>query len=513
MERVEIVPGIDRSEAEALAYFAMGVASEGSINGRNVAYQLSFAGTISNTGKMSPIGSSGFSIGTLQTDLGKHPTVAGDLTAAYRVWSAQQHTPQPISAQDDAGWAELERMLARDGHAIRREQGQGLPAATFEGINAFLASDRGIDFIHDRDMAQVDRLLRADTAHARSALHSIGNTSVYRDASDDDRIRLAAVFLKLENQSGSGIYPRLIRRINEGELDSLAAIKATIDARRDYVSTGAKHTLAGVEAYLAVRRLPPESPMTEAGLKVLRSPLVRPTSLTGEGDPSSPNVAEYHAVKTMFVQPDATVPFLQAMATGSGFTYGRSAPRQTGFFVSGRDFVYWDGDGRGHASIGTAWRQVARDEIRRVDLGSGRVDLMQRTAHGEEALLRIDRTIQPLRPAPEAMIDTSLRARVRELHSALGTSDSHPDIDRITASLMQANSALGMRHVQHIAANNGRLLAWDGDPMDPATRWSSISLDDARKTPVETSLQALPSHETRDPDIQAPGQRNLHQLS
>lgn len=512
MERVELIPGLSRQEAEALAYFAMGVASEGSIGGRNVAYQLSFAGSIRN-GRMTPLGNSGFSIGTLQTDLGQHPAVAGELTAAYRAWSNVQEGPKPIQAGDENGWAELERLLARDGRAIRGDGGRSLAPGVREGIDALLGSNAGIGFIHARDMAQVERLLRSDPERAPSALHAIGATSLYRDASADDRIRLAAVFLKLENQSGAGIYPGLVRRIEQGRIETFDALKDVIDSRDDYVSSGMRHTLSGVDTYLALRGLSADSPLTEASRKVLQSALTAPTGLEREGDDSSPSRAEYHAIKTMFMQPDATVPFLRAVDRGSGFTHGRAAPRQTGFFVAGNDFAYWDGDGIGHARIGSEWQQIARDEMRRVDAGPGRVDLLRRTADGEEPLLEIDRRAPALRPGPGAMVDPQLRGRIEDLRDSLGMLGSPPMIDRITASLMHARSVAGMRRVQHIAAGGDRLYAWDDDPRNPAARWLSVSLEDAVQTPVDVSLGALARLDGRD-DAQrhlVQGQAQVHE--
>lgn len=86
-------------QLRTLAYFAIGVASEGSMAGRNVAYKLSFAGSVGN-GIMRPVGNSGFSIGTLQTDLGQHPQVATGLVDAYQAWAAQQTPSLALSPQE-----------------------------------------------------------------------------------------------------------------------------------------------------------------------------------------------------------------------------------------------------------------------------------------------------------------------------------------------------------------------------------------------------------------------------
>ncbi|MGY1530201.1 hypothetical protein [Luteimonas sp. A649] len=68
------------NELRAAAYFAVGVSSEGSVAGRDVAYRLSFAGNVRAGGRMEPVANSGYSFGTLQIDLGQHPEVAREST-------------------------------------------------------------------------------------------------------------------------------------------------------------------------------------------------------------------------------------------------------------------------------------------------------------------------------------------------------------------------------------------------------------------------------------------------
>ena len=501
MERVELVAGLSKDEAAALAYFAMGVASEGSSRGRNVAYRLSFAGNGRESDVLRPLGNSGFSIGTLQTDLGQRPAAAHDLVAAYRAWSLDQTAPRPIEPGDDVGWQELERLLARNGRTIEREGGRNIAPAVRQDIDRFLASERGIDFVHDRDVAQVEHLLRPDSTRNRSALHAIGHTLLYRDAGDADRVRLAALFLKLENQSGRAIYPGLVQRIERGELDSVDAIRHVIDARGDNVTSGMHHTLAGTEAYLALRDMSSGNPLHEAGRKVLAAPLASPASLEAGGDAARPSIAEYHAVKTLFVQPATAVQFLHALDRGGAYAYGRIGRGQTGFFASGNDFAYWDGDGRGHAGGTGGWREVARDDMRRVNHRDGRVELLERTALGEEPLLRIDRTAAPLRPSSGAVIDHPLHEQVRLLTEASGTTRDPTELQRITASLMHATTAAGLQHIHHLALHDGHLVAWDRSPRDPAARWSSVSLEESGRTHINESLAALARLDSAAPPL------------
>src|SRR5690242_5656252 len=119
------MPGLTDNEARALSYFAIGVSSEGG----DVAYRLSFAGNVRNDAHgnpvMHPIGNSGFSIGTLQTDLGQHPEVATQLTDAYQTWARTAHPDWALNA---AQRAQTIADLGRNGHEITAQHGRPLDA-------------------------------------------------------------------------------------------------------------------------------------------------------------------------------------------------------------------------------------------------------------------------------------------------------------------------------------------------------------------------------------------------
>lgn len=144
------------AELRALAYSAIGVRSEGSIGGRDVSNRLAFAGTIRN-GIMDPVGNSGYSIGTLQTDLGQHPEVAGQLVDAYQAWAG---TVQPGWVLTDAQRAQTASDLGRNGRAIEAQNGRPVDATVKSHLDTFLATDAGKTFVHDRDVAQIYTLMR-----------------------------------------------------------------------------------------------------------------------------------------------------------------------------------------------------------------------------------------------------------------------------------------------------------------------------------------------------------------
>src|SRR5690606_5940 len=194
-------PGEQLSDPQlrTLAYFAIGVASEGSLGGRNVAYRLSFAGSINN-GIMSPVGNSGFSIGTLQTDLGQHPEVATRLVEAYQDWAGQQ-TPS-VALSEDARTRTVHD-LQRDGRAIRADGGRALDGAIKANLDRFLASDQGVEFVHGNDRSQIEHLMRAGDGQQDlgGAMYQLRQTGLYVDAGLDDQARLATMLMKLENQA------------------------------------------------------------------------------------------------------------------------------------------------------------------------------------------------------------------------------------------------------------------------------------------------------------------------
>ena len=56
----QIQPMMTQNEFQALMYLAVGVKSEGSIEGRSVAYKLSLAGNIDSDGTIHPKYNSGY---------------------------------------------------------------------------------------------------------------------------------------------------------------------------------------------------------------------------------------------------------------------------------------------------------------------------------------------------------------------------------------------------------------------------------------------------------------------
>ena len=118
------MPSLTDNQAKAIAYFAIGVSSEGA----DQAYRLSFAGNIShdvhgNT-LLHPVAASGYSIGTLQSDLGQSGgMVATQLTDAYQTWATSQHPDWRLNA---AQRTQTIADLSRNGHQINADSARDM---------------------------------------------------------------------------------------------------------------------------------------------------------------------------------------------------------------------------------------------------------------------------------------------------------------------------------------------------------------------------------------------------
>lgn len=145
----EPVP-LTTNELKAVAYFAVGVTSEGSDAGRDVAYRLSFAGNVRN-GLMAPVGNSGYSFGTLQIDLGQHPEVARDMLDGYQRWAATQPDRATVELTPNAYDATLES-LQRTGREMTAARARDIDRTN---INRFLTSDQGKAFLTAASMSSM----------------------------------------------------------------------------------------------------------------------------------------------------------------------------------------------------------------------------------------------------------------------------------------------------------------------------------------------------------------------
>lgn len=394
--------GLTDAELRATLYFAMGVTSESG----EKAYRLEVAGDLANTAVIESADRSGYTIGTIQTDMGQHyqPNVRGgenvpaDLVNAYQGW-ARTHHPDWVLNQAQVNQTTAD--LGRDGPAIRADQGRDVDATVRSHLNSFLASDAGITWVHDRDVAQVDKLMDR-------AIAPLQRSQLYRDASGDDQIKLAAMVGKVYNQNQTQAEP-ILNALGRGQYRSVAdvsnAIGAISPSANDYFQTGRDKALHGADVAIALRNSHPDSPLHPVWEHVTANPLINPTRL--DQDRAHPNLpGEYATVRRLFVNYEQAEPFIHALDRGGAYQQARTSQTQPGRFndngvyAAGNDFVTWDRKGNGHAFVRGAWSEVDRDDLSRVNQANRVVDLNIDRNGASERLLRVDRNAPALRAEP-----------------------------------------------------------------------------------------------------------------
>lgn len=397
-------------ELRAVAYFAVGVTSEGSNAGRDVSYRLSFAGNVRD-GVMDPVGNSGYSFGTLQIDLGQHPDVARQMLDSYQRWAATQPDRAAVELTQ-ANYDTTLEALQRTGRQMRAVGAHDIDRSN---INRFFASDQGRAFVHGLDTQHVNGVTAEDAIRGNgdSALERLRRTDAYRNASEEDQAKLAGMFMKLQNQAGDGQWPGIMRRVEAGTLTSPDDVKTAIDALLpnqrngdpDYIQSGADNTLRGVAVFNALRNASPDNPLSQAWTNVIANPLVGPV-VAHQPNPANPDLGfQYDTVRSLFLSPEASQRFIHALDRGGTMSEGHPQPPngrpQAGFYVSGNDFVHWNRDGHGMAYIAGQWSEIERSQITRTDRGNGVVDLNISRNGVAAPLLHIDPREPALRPDPQ----------------------------------------------------------------------------------------------------------------
>ena len=465
------------NELKALAYFAVGVTSEGSVGGRDASYRLSFAGTVGRDGLMDPVGNSGYSFGTLQVDIGQHPDVAPRLLDAYQAWAARQPDRTALEL-DRAQYRATLTALQRDGHAMEDDKAHDIDRGR---LNRFLASSDGRTFVHSLDTEHVNGITAVDgrVRNNDSALERLERTALYRNAGDEEQARLAAMFMKLQNQSHERYAPRLLARVESGELGSAQDVKTAINGLMrnpakggvDYIESGADNTLRGTALFNTLRTASADNPLAQAWSAVVANPMVGPVA--AHGDRRRPELGpQYDAIRSLFLTPEASQRLVHTLDEGGQLAEGDPAlhhgRRRPGFFAAGRDFVHWNANGQGVACINGEWRTVDPDHLRRTVQRDGSVDLAVVENGRSTTLLHVTPRARS-HGAPAGRAHAHQHAAPANPHSAAAPAhaDSSPAmVPRTTqpqsdhAVARDAQSAL--MHLGY-TGRDGRLLKVDGD--------------------------------------------------
>lgn len=341
---------LTKEEAEAVIYFAVGVATEGG----DAAYRLSFAGNITHDAQgrahLTPADNSGYTIGTLQTDLGQDGgATARQLMEAFQSWATKERPSWTLSATDQA---RAISDLSRNGSQIRdADDGRDIDPTLKSHLNTFLGTTEGISFVHVHDVAQTNKLVS-------NVVAPLNASAAFRVTSSDDQARMLAVTAKAFNQNET-IGRDIVRHIQEGSYRDLGDITRSLDHRDQYIKDGKDLALEGAELFNALQHSTPTDPLRAPWTDALADPLVNPTQLGAAANPANMSHT-YPVVKDLFVDTAHGTALVNALNHES--SYGAAA-RGRGFFGQGDDLVMWDRYGQGHAYVSGEWRSFDRNEL------------------------------------------------------------------------------------------------------------------------------------------------------
>lgn len=515
-------------ELRATLYFAVGVSSESGY----AAYQLEVAGDNLRTPLLEPADNSGYTIGTIQTDLGQHyqpnmpngENVPRDLVNAYQQWAHGQQQDLVLSQQQVA---QTIADLGRNGRAIRVDAGRPLDAEVKSKLDTFLSSNEGISWVHQRDVAQIDKLMDR-------AIAPLQRSELYQNASLDDQVRLATMVGKAYNQNETRTAP-MIRNIEANQYHSLADVSAAIDdlnpratGRGDYLEAGRDKALEGADVVNALRNADSRSPLATVWTNVAANPLVDPTTLNAPQ--AGQNLAhEYHAVKNLFLHYNRAEEFVSALDRGATYqnaSTDRADPTRfngAGFYAAGNDLVTWDKTGQGHAFLNGAWSGVERQNLARMRNDDGTTDLSISENGQTRKLLHVDPRANPLRgseePAQPTLHDQppvvprhgsllpsqdplhrQAEDAVRRLEQGLGR-EYDDNSARLAASSAYLAKENGLTRIDHVVLSENyksvrqgeNLFVVEGALNDPAHKMAHMKTNDAIAQPVEQSLAQLQS--------------------
>nr|WP_230724060.1 XVIPCD domain-containing protein [Xanthomonas arboricola]MDN0208772.1 hypothetical protein [Xanthomonas arboricola pv. corylina]MDN0213247.1 hypothetical protein [Xanthomonas arboricola pv. corylina]MDN0222705.1 hypothetical protein [Xanthomonas arboricola pv. juglandis]MDN0226938.1 hypothetical protein [Xanthomonas arboricola pv. juglandis]MDN0231213.1 hypothetical protein [Xanthomonas arboricola pv. juglandis] len=443
---------------------------------------------------------------------------------AYQQWAHGQQQDLVLSQQQvDQTIADL----GRNGRAIRVDAGRPLDAEVKSELDTFLSSNEGISWVHQRDVAQIDKLMDR-------AIAPLQRSELYQNASLNDQVRLATMVGKAYNQNETRTAP-MIRNIEANQYHSLADVSAAIDdlnpratGRGDYLEAGRDKALEGADVVNALRNADSRSPLATVWTNVVANPLVDPTTLNAPQ--AGQNLAhEYHAVKNLFLHYNRAEEFVSALDRGATYqnaSTDRADPTRfngAGFYAAGNDLVTWDKTGQGHAFLNGAWSGVERQNLARVRNDDGTTDLSISENGQTRKLLHVDPRANPLRgseePAQPTLHDQppvvprhgsllpsqdplhrQAEDAVRRLEQGLGR-EYDDNSARLAASSAYLAKENGLTRIDHVVLSENsksvrqgeNLFVVEGALNDPAHKMAHMKTNDAIAQPVEQSLAQLQS--------------------
>ncbi len=248
-------PPLSDEELQSIALLNVGYASEV----RNFSsYKLGLAWqkvTESNIGKDTthevgdwrPIGNSGYSLGSLQSDFGQRAYLVDDLVSKYETWAGTN--PDRLVSED----ADLAATLKMNGRTLdsNRTDYTERPISTADTtkFNTFLKSDEGRQTVWEMDQKQINEKLLpfADKIMATSMFDALTD--------ETEKIEVLSVSMKLFNQA-EGKANSLLKKIEDGKLTSFSDIETELTSTNNasYIRSGFNHTKEGADLFNKVTK-------------------------------------------------------------------------------------------------------------------------------------------------------------------------------------------------------------------------------------------------------------------
>lgn len=282
---------LSKEDFQTIAYFAVGVSSES----KSKAYRLAIAAN-TRDGKLYPIGNSGYSIGTIQTDLGQHPEVAKDLVEAYQKWTLEKKPDWRLSEIQEKA---IIHDLGRTGKEIKREDGRPLPSEFKSRLNQFLSSEDGITWVHTRDVNQINKI-------EQNIFIPLQETKLYQELSFDDKTHLVAVTSKLYNQSERW-GRKVLQEVKDGKFHSVNEVDSRIDSfikasgKKDYIETGRKEAVLGATLISQLNIIEKDNSLFDKWNSVKTTPLDNPAKLEGNKKDN------HNEIRNLFIDPEKSI--------------------------------------------------------------------------------------------------------------------------------------------------------------------------------------------------------------
>ncbi|MGB7816776.1 MAG: hypothetical protein WBL28_10550 [Methylotenera sp.] len=252
-------------------------------------------------GDWKPIGNSGYSLGSLQSDFGQRAHLVNDLVLQYENWAGND--PNKLIDPN----TDLRALLKMQGRPLdenRIDMKQlPIPASDKAKFSDFLASDQGRQAVWDLDQKQInDKLL----PYAKKVM----DTTFFKSLTDDlEKVSVLSTSMKLHNQA-EGKAASLLKMMENGKFSTFADIEKEINSPNyaSYIQSGFTHTKDGAELY---NKISNSNTVLNAWLIAHKT-----TNLSTLPEPDYKDDLRFQVLNRMFRDPDKGKAFVGNLEQG-----------------------------------------------------------------------------------------------------------------------------------------------------------------------------------------------------